>query len=130
MEATLFYKELGRLLYAIAAADGKVTTKEVETLKWVVKDLLVPVESGTDHHGTDQAYITEFEFDTLLDRDVPADDAFTSFAEYMRAHRNNLPPEKRELIYTCADSVANAVHGVNAKELPLLIELHRMLGHS
>lgn len=130
MDTTLFYKELGRLLYAIAAADGKVTRKEVETVKWLVKDLLVPVEAGTDHHGTDQAFITEFEFDTLLDRDIQADDAFTSFVEYIRAHRHNLSPEKRELIYTCTDSVANAVHGVNAKELPLLIELHRLLGHT
>lgn len=128
MEATLYYKELGRLLYAIAAADGKVTSREVDTLKWVVKDLLVPVEPGSDHHGTDQAFITEFEFDTLLEHDVAADDAFSSFVEYMSAHRHNLPADKRELIYTCADSVANAMHGVNAKELPLLIELHRLLG--
>lgn len=128
MEATLFYKELGRLLFAIAAADGKVTPKEVEALKWVVKDLLVPVEPGSDHHGTDQAFITEFEFDTLLDRDISADDAFSSFVEYMGSHRHHLSTEKRELIYTCADSVANAMYGVNAKELPFLIELHRLLG--
>jgi hypothetical protein len=32
MEAQLFYKELGRLLYAIAAADGSVSDKEVATL--------------------------------------------------------------------------------------------------
>ncbi len=128
MEATLFYKELGRLLYAIAAADGKVSRKELDTLKWVVKDLLVPIEPGTDHFGTDQAFITEFEFDTLLDRGVSPDDAFNSFAEYMKAHRDHLPEDKRELIYTCADSVANAMHGVNAKELPYLIGLHRLLG--
>jgi hypothetical protein len=128
MEATLFYKELGRLLYAIAAADGKVRQKERDTLKWVVKDLLVPVEASVDHHGTDRAYITEFEFDVLLDRDATAEEAFDSFMVYMQGHRDDLPEERRELIYTCADAVAHAFHGISAKELPLLIEVHKLLG--
>lgn len=128
MEATLYYKELGRLLYAIAAVDGKVSPKEVETMKWVVKDLLVPVEASTDHFGTDSAFVTEFEFDTLLERDVTAEDAYSSFTTYITQHRYHLTKEQRELIYTCADSVANAVHGVSARELPLLIDLHRTLG--
>lgn len=128
MEATLFYKELGRLLYAIAAADGRIREKERETLKWVVKDLLVPVENGVDHHGTDQAYITEFEFDVLQDREATSEEAFDSFMAYMEGHRHHLSEERRELIYTAADAVAHAFHGVSAKELPLLIELHRLLG--
>jgi hypothetical protein len=128
MEATLFYKELGRLLYAIAAADGRVQQKEKDTLKWVVKDLLVPVESGMDHHGTDQAYITEFEFDVLLEREATSDEAFESFMTYMDGHRHHLTTERRELVYTCADAVAHAFHGVSARELPLLIELHKLLG--
>lgn len=128
MNTTLFYKELGRLLYAIAAADGKVTTKEVETMKWVVKDLLVPTEASVDHHGTDQAFITEFEFDTLMDRNMTAQEAYASFTAYMDLHKHHLEKERREMIYTCADAVANAMHGVNAKELPLLIDLHRLLG--
>ena len=41
MEAQLFYKELGRLLYAGAAVDGTVSPKEVETIKRVVKERLV-----------------------------------------------------------------------------------------
>jgi uncharacterized tellurite resistance protein B-like protein len=128
MEATLYYKELGRLLYAIAAVDGKVSAKEVETLKWLVKDLLVPVEPGVDHHGTDKAYVTEFEFDTLLDRGMSSEDAYASFRDYFSHHRHHLGRERKELIYICAEAVANAMHGVNAKELPLLIDLHRLLG--
>lgn len=128
MEAQLFYKELGRLLYSIAAADGSVSRKETETLKWLVKDLLVPIEAGKDHFGTDQAYITEFEFDVLADRQATSEEAFDSFITYMREHRYHITAEQRELVYACADGVANAFHRVNAKELPLLIELHRLLG--
>jgi uncharacterized tellurite resistance protein B-like protein len=128
MEAQLFYKELGRLLYAIAAADGKVTDKEVVTLKRIVSEQLVPQEVSTDHFGTDQAYITEFEFDVLLDRNASPEGAFDSFIAYMAGHKHHLGREKRELIYRAADAVANAFHGVNKAELPLLIELHKHLG--
>lgn len=127
MENTLFYKELGRLLYAIASADGKVSTAEIRTLKWVVKDLLVPVEAGRDHHGTDQAFITEFEFDVLHDRGATSEEAFDSFVAYMAGHKHHLPEEKREMILTCADSVAHSMHGVGSHELPLLIELRKQL---
>jgi hypothetical protein len=97
MEAQLFYKELGRLLYAIAAADGTVQDKELATLKRIVKEELAPLEASTDHFGTDQAYITEF------------------------------GERRKALIYKAADSVATAFHGVGKKEMPLLIELHRHL---
>lgn len=127
MEAQLFYKELGRLLYAIAAADGSVNDKEVATLKRIVSEELVPQEASTDHFGTDQAYITEFEFDVLADRSASAEGAFDSFIAYMARHKNDLDPERKELIYRAADAVANAFHGVNKAELPYLVELHRHL---
>jgi uncharacterized tellurite resistance protein B-like protein len=127
MDAQLFYKELGRLLYAIAAADGKVADKEVATLKRIVSEELVPQEASTDHFGTDQAYITEFEFDVLADRSASSEGAFDSFIAYMARHKTDLPPERRELIYRAADAVANAFHGVNKAELPLLIELRKHL---
>ncbi len=130
MEAQLFYKELGRLLYAIAAADGSVSDKEVATLKRIVSQELVPQEASTDHFGTDQAYITEFEFDVLADRSASAEGAFDSFIVYMARHKNDLDPERKELIYRAADAVANAFHGVNKAELPLLIALHEHLERS
>ena len=128
MEAQLFYKELGRLLYAIAAADGNISEKEVATLKRIVSEQLVPQEVTTDHFGTDQAYITEFEFDVLADRNASVEGAFDSFILYMSRHRNDLSPERKRSIYECADAVASAFHGRNGHELPLLKELHKHLG--
>jgi uncharacterized tellurite resistance protein B-like protein len=127
MEAQLFYKELGRLLYAIAAVDGKVTDKEVATLRRIVSEELVPQEASTDHFGTDQAYITEFEFEVLADRKASSEGAFDSFIAYMARHRKDLDPDRKHLIYRAADAVAEAFHGVNKAEMPLLIELHKHL---
>lgn len=127
MEAQLFYKELGRLLYAIAAADGSISDQEVAALKRIVKEELVPQEASTDHFGTDQAYITEFEFEVLADRAATSEEAFDSFTTYMARHRNDLSEDRRELIYRAADTVARAFHGVGKKEMPLLSELHQHL---
>ncbi len=127
MEAQLFYKELGRLLYAIATADGKVSAKEVRALKRIVSEQLVPQEASTDHFGTDQAYITEFEFEVLAERAAGSEEAFDSFIAYMSRHKHDLAPERKALIYRSADAVAQAFHGVGRAELPLLIELHRHL---
>lgn len=128
MEAQLFYKEFGRLLYSIAAADGVVSDKEVATLKRIVTEELVPLETSTDHFGSDQAFITEFEFDVLADRSASSEGAFDSFIAYMSGHKKDLDAERKDLIYRAADAVANAFHGVNKAELPLLIELRRHLG--
>ena len=104
-----------------------MSTAGIRTFNGVVKDLLVPVEAGRDHHGTDQAFITGIEFDVLHDRGATSEEAFDSFVAYMAGHKYHLPEEKREMILTCADSVAHSMHGVGSHELPLLIELRKQL---
>jgi uncharacterized tellurite resistance protein B-like protein len=128
MEAQLFYKELGRLLYAVANADGRVSAKESEAVKRIVQERLVPVEAGMDHHGTDQAYIAEFEFDVLAERDASSEEAFNSFIAYMSQHKDDLTDERKALIYRCAHDVARSLHGISSQEFPLLVDLHRHLG--
>ncbi|MCB0791751.1 MAG: hypothetical protein H6595_08875 [Flavobacteriales bacterium] len=127
MNHQLFYKELGRLLYAIAAADGVVQDKEVATLKRVVKEQLVPTEPDTDHFGSDQAFIAEYEFDVLADRNAEADGCFNSFIAYISQHLTELTPELRGLIERMADAVADSFHGTNKSELGYLIELRKEL---
>ncbi len=127
MEAQLFYKEFGRLLYAVASIDGRISARESETVKRIVKERLVPVEAGMDHFGSDKAYATEFEFDVLVDRQATSEEAFSSFIAYMARHKNDLTEERKALIYRCAHDVARSVHGIGAREFPLLVDLHRHL---
>lgn len=96
-------------------------------LKRIVSEQLVPQEVATDHFGTDQAYVTEFEFEVLADREASVQGAFDSFIAYMARHKQDLNAGRRELIYRCADAVARAFHGVGRAELPLLRELHKHL---
>ena len=118
-----FYSELGKLLYAIAAIDGRIHAKEAATMKRVVSEQLVPQEASTDHFGTDQAYITEFEFDVLAEYGESPEEAFDSFAIYLTQHKDRLCAAQKELVMRAADVVAHAFHGVHAKELRMLSEL-------
>jgi uncharacterized tellurite resistance protein B-like protein len=127
MNRQLFYKEFGRLLYALAAVDGQVSTKEADTLKRIVKERLVPHELFKDHFGSDQAFTTEFEFDVLVDQDADADACFDSFIAYMSQHRDEKHVGLDHAILRAADEVANAFHGVNKKELGYLVELRKAL---
>lgn len=122
-----FYSELGKLLYAIAAVDGHIHATEAATLKRVVSEQLVPQEAAMDHFGTDQAYITEFEFDVQVEREEPPDEAFASFITYYCQHKERVCAEQKALVLRVASTVAHAVHGAQAKELKLLRELKRRL---
>lgn len=127
MDQKKFYSEFGRLLYAIAAVDGRIHAKEAATMKRVVSEHLVPQEAARDHFGTDQAYITEFEFDIQVEQGASPEEAFDSFTTYLTQHKERLCAEQKELILRSADVVAHAFHGVHAKEMRMLAELKRRL---
>jgi len=127
MNHQLLYKELGRLLYAVAAVDGRVQPAEVRKLHEVVQAVLVPLEPATDKYGTDQAWITEFEFDVLAEQGADAQGEFDSFIAYISQHRKELTPDLKETILRMAEAVAMAFHGVDRKEQALLNLLAREL---
>lgn len=104
-----------------------MSTKEVDTLKRIVKERLVPHELFKDHFGSDQAFTTEFEFDVLVDQGADADACFESFIAYMSQHRDEKQVALDHTILRAADEVANAFHGVNKKELGYLMELRKSM---
>ena len=78
-----FYSELGKLLYAVAKADGKITEKEARTIHKTVAEELVPAETATDEFGTDAAHFTEIEFEILQETFASPEEAFNSFINYI-----------------------------------------------
>lgn len=127
MNHQLFYKELGRMLYAIAAADGRVSPAEVRRLHEVVGRVLVPAEPATDKCGTDQAWITEFEFDVLAEQGADPQGEFDSFIAYLSQHRREVSADLRGTVKMAAEAVARAFQGVSRKEQPFLDALAREL---
>ncbi|MDZ7847201.1 MAG: hypothetical protein U5L96_10740 [Owenweeksia sp.] len=121
-----YYSELGKLLYAIAMADGRIQDKESLQLHQVVKDELTALEDSKDEFNTDAAYITEFEFDVLQEQALSMNDAYQSFVDYIQANPE-IPPRFKRLAYRAACKVADSFHNTNKQESEMLGKLKELL---
>ncbi len=64
MKNKLFYTELGRLLYAVANADDNINKEEKETITKLIQERMLQHEKDHDQFGTNEAWQTQFAFDT------------------------------------------------------------------
>jgi hypothetical protein len=127
MNYNLFYQSVGKLLYAIANADGKIMPQEKQRIRQLIDDELVKVESSTDRFGTDNAYHAEFAFDYAEENFVLADKAFHAFEKYVHEHKTKLTPELKQLVYRLAEKTGEAYKGVNEDERKYIDKLKSIL---
>src|ERR1041385_629626 len=122
-----FYSEVGKLLYAIAAADGVVHKKEYDKLRDIVEKKLVPEEHSTDQFGTDSAYYAEIEFDILMDQSADSNSCFNSFCNYIEAHRTAFDKHLKIMVANLAKELGHLYHGTNTKEAEMIKKLKQRL---
>ena len=122
-----YYKELGKLLYAVAKADGTINPNEATELKRIIKSELVPAEKETDKFGTDAAFYTEFEFEAYEEMDIDAELAYDSFISFVKEHNNYVTLEMREKAYFLATNVSDVFKGKNKAEKNMLDRLKKDL---
>lgn len=122
-----FYSELAKLLYAVANVDGKISVKEREELKAIVRKELVPAEHHTDKFGTDAAYYTEIEFDFLEEAMIEPEAAFESFLNFIEKHHTAIDNRMREVSLRTAKKIAETYHKTNKKEKDLIKVLGKKL---
>ena len=122
-----FYTKIGMLFYAIAASDKVVRAEEINTLKKLVKEQWVPVDSATDMYGTDEAYQIEIVFDWLQENAPTADWAFKEFKDYKKEHHQLFTQNIKQLIWETADAIAASFAGKNKAELLMLSKLKILL---
>jgi len=122
-----FYKELGKLLYAVAKADGTIHPDEVTELKRMIKSELVPAEKETDEFGTDAAFYAEFEFDIYEDMNIDPSLAYDSFISFVKDHDRYVTLEMREKAFYLASGIAYSFKGKNKKEINMVEQLRKDL---
>ena len=122
-----FYTELGKLLYAVAKADGKVGAKEFDAMKLIVRQELVPLENSRDQFGTDNAFYTEMEFEYLEENFGDAISAFDSFIDFIDSHHSAITPDLKVLIERISNKLAASEFGINKKEKSMLDKLDAKL---
>lgn len=121
------YENLGRLFYAIAAADQHVHREEVEKLKTLVGKEWLPLENSTDSFGTDAAHYISIAFEYCLSESISSEDAYALFSTYYEEHEASITKELKRKIKTTASAIANAFAGKNKKEQKVIDELSTLL---
>ena len=105
-----FYSEVGKLLYALANADGQVSDEEISQIHQLVLKDLVPLEDSSDEFGTDSAYYVEMEFDFLVENSYDPDVAFDSFISYVEDHYSAFDEKLKMAVLNVAETLIYSFH--------------------
>jgi tellurite resistance protein len=124
MERKDFYIHLGRVLYAVAKASGTVHDKEVKKMyEVVITDL--STEELFDDEGDNEAFYTEYEFESLRDSNAEIECTFCSFMKFLDENQDFLTKKMRERCITAATKIAEAYEGIDKNEQKLIDELQQ-----
>ncbi len=122
-----FYKALGDLFYAIAAADHTIGAEEREQLNNEIQFAWKHYDDSTDRFGSDRAFLAEFEFEALEDGMVSAEEAYGAFEEYFRDHQQDIDTQTRVRIFNSVRHIAEAIRKINKEEVEYLVRLKKLL---
>jgi len=119
-----FYRNLGKLFYAIAATDGTVRPIEIQKLKACVKERWLDIDDIEDVFGTDAAYQIEVVFDWLnYDEEIDIDACYNDFVSYKNEQNHLFNDEVKRLILKTGSAIVHAFSGINKSELMLMAKL-------
>lgn len=119
MDFKEFYTELGKLLYAVAKADGEVQDEELHKIYQMVVDDLSD-EILFDRGEEVDAYYTEFEFEALIDRNVDIHAAVNSFVDYFDRNEAKFNDKMKQTTLKAMVAVADAFEGIIPEEQALI----------
>lgn len=122
-----FYQNLGRLFYAIAAADGIVRKEEVDSLKRIVREEWLDLDDYTDEFGTDSAFQIEIIFEWLDANKPDPQEAFQNFMEFQAENKELFNKQINDKILAASRKIAAAFRGKNKSELVMLARLQSVL---
>jgi hypothetical protein len=112
-----YYKELGKLVYAVAVADGTIQTEERDKLHQFVLKELAAHESSVDSSGMNQAFYVDFEFDETEEKHPDGNSVIASYNKFVH---NNYEANDGELIdnsLKLLEAVASAYSKRNEKNI-------------
>lgn len=123
-----FYQNLGKLFFAIAAADKKVEEDEINSLKEHVTKHWLDLEHTTDFFGSDAAFQIEIVFDWLVEEMPAAEDCYKDFESFRKKHDSLFTQEVKDMIWATCEEIASSFNGKNKSELVMLSKIATLLG--
>lgn len=127
MDYREYYAELGKLLYAVADADGIISRKERQSFYDLIRSRVAHKEIHTDEYGTNDAWYAMFEFDVAEEQSMQPEDAFQSFMDYLDTRKNELDAMSLEQCLVLADRLAESCHHTNRPEREMIQQLREKI---
>ncbi|HWY11385.1 MAG TPA: hypothetical protein VN026_08675 [Bacteroidia bacterium] len=112
-----YYKELGKLVYAVAIADGEIQAEERDKLHQFVLKELADKEKTNDSSGMNQAFYVDFEFNVAEEKHVPINDAIKSYARFVHANYETKDEALIKSSVKLLEAVASAYSKQKEKEI-------------
>lgn len=112
-----YYKELGKLVYAVAAADGVIQAEEREQLHQFVLKEMASHEQSVDSSGMNQAFYVDFEFDATEEKHPSGEEVIKSYTRFVHG---NYEPNDGPLIANSLkllEAIASAYTKRNEKNI-------------
>jgi hypothetical protein len=123
-----FYENLGKLFYAIAAADNVVEEIEFNVLKETVKNKWTKIDPVDDDFHSDAAYQIETVFDWLNNEGFSnSETCFNEFLDFKKEHPSLFTIGIKGLISKTAAKIAASVADLDKSELKLVERLNTEL---
>lgn len=114
-----FYKNLGNVFYAIAAADNVVREEEFKRLEELVTNDWLP--SNIKKNSSLKIITSTFKF--LLENNTEAKASYSSFIAYEKKHGYLFTETVNSLIMKAAGKIASSFSNLNKSELIMLANL-------
>jgi|JFJP01.1.fsa_nt_gi hypothetical protein len=121
MDLKLFYTALGRVVYAIAKADGAIQHEEVASVfHFVITQIIAIEQENFDGRSALEAFYTEKEFNRLRDENVSMTEAFDQFIQFYDLNKNACDTNMKATCLHIIEKVALAFNGIEASELAII----------
>ncbi|MGO4818353.1 hypothetical protein [Flavobacterium sp. W22_SRS_FP1] len=123
----LFYQQIGKVFYSIAAVDKTVRPEEVKELKKVLQKEWLPLENSVDSFGSDSAYQIEIVFDWLVENEWNIDQIIPDLKTFRIVHSSLFTDQVNAMILKTAKAIADSFAGKNKSEHVLISQLNAVL---
>ncbi|MBK9737502.1 MAG: hypothetical protein IPO92_22135 [Saprospiraceae bacterium] len=123
----LFYQNIGKVFYAIAAADDKIHNEEVHQLRQLVNTEWLKLNGNKNKKDIDTMRQIKIVFFQLARQKRDPHECLMEFKSFMSDNKYLFTEPVKQLIWNTARSIASSFSGNNKSELVLLAVLASIL---
>ena len=121
------YQNLGKLFFAVAAADNVVRDEEFNALSNLIVSHWRDLDDVKDDFGTDASYQIEIVFEWLKEQFLDAETCFQQFADFKSDHESLFNSKINRTIWRTVLTIADSFHGTNKDERAMLDKIKQIL---